>query len=60
MGISHKVLHSILFLFLPCTANCNTFDPPPDKTVITSIEKILHIKLINFLSSSWESSKGLI
>lgn len=58
MGISQKLLLSILILL--CTASCNTFDPPPDKTVLTSIEIILHIKLINFLSSSWKSSKGLI
>ena len=47
MGISHKLLHSILlpplrkfrwagfFLILLFTASCNTVDPPPDKTVLT-------------------------
>jgi len=58
MGISRKALHSILFL--PCTASCNTVDPPPDKTVLTTIERILHITLIDFLSSYRETSKGLI
>lgn len=58
MGISRKALHSILFL--PCTASCNTFDSPPDKDVLTTFERILHITLIYFLSSSRETSKGQI